>query len=47
MLAPLAAIDDLTDKTTAQADELVLGGVLAAALGLIRGPLAVIFAIAI
>ena len=47
MLAPSAAMDDLTDKSTAQADELGLGVVLAAALGLTRGPLAVIFAIAI
>ena len=43
----MAAIADLTDKPTVLADVLGLGGVLLAALGPIRGPLVVIFAIVI
>ena len=46
LLPLLAAVDDLTDESTAESDELGLGGVLAVAAGLIRNPTAVIFAIA-
>ena len=46
LLPLLAAVDDVTDEPTAESDELGLSGVAAVAAGLIRGPLAVISAIA-
>ena len=46
LLPLLAAVDDLTDESTAESDELGLCGVAAVAAGLIRGPIAVISAIA-
>ena len=46
LLSLLAAVDDVTDESTAESDELGLCGVAAVAAGLIRGPLAVISAIA-
>ena len=47
MLLPLlAVVDDVTDEPTAESDELGLCGVPAVAAGLIRGPIAVICAVA-
>ena len=46
MLPLLAAVDELTDESTAEANQLGLGGVLAVAAGLIRNPIAVRFTIA-
>ena len=46
LLPLLAAVDDVTDEPTAESDELGLCGVAAVAAGLIRGPIAVISAIA-
>ena len=47
LLSPLlAAVDELTDESTAEANQLGLCGVAAVAAGLIRGPIAVISAIA-
>ena len=46
LLPLLAAVDDVTDEPTAESDELGLSGVAAVAAGLIRGPIAVISAIA-
>ena len=43
----MAVVDDVTDESTTESDELRLCGMAATAAGFIRGPLAVIRAIAI
>ena len=42
----MVAVDELTDESTTESDELRLCGMAATAAGFIRGPLAVISAIA-
>lgn len=42
----LAAVDELTDESTTESDELGLCGMAAVAASLVRGPIAVISAIA-
>ena len=42
----LAAVDDVTDESTTESDELGLCGMAAVAASLVRGPIAVIFAAA-
>ena len=40
----MAAVDDVTDESTTESDELGLCGIAAVAASLVRGPIAVIFA---
>ena len=40
----LAVVDDVTDESTTESDELGLSGMAAVAASLVRGPIAVIFA---
>ena len=42
----LAAVDELTDESTTESDELGLCGMAAVAASFVRGPIAVIFAAA-